>query len=67
MVMIMGNQSAPTKRARELEKLYDTKAHGTNHTTVLRLVLDHGFEGAAKQLEAWGMTASPTAGRTGPK
>ena len=43
------------KDARRLEKLYDTKARGTTHTTVLRLIRERGIEGAIAQLEAWGM------------
>ncbi len=52
----MTNRSHATKDARKLEKLYRTKEHGTKHTTVLRLISEHGLEGAMRQLEAWGMT-----------
>lgn len=58
----MGNQSRETKDARDLERLYDTKAYGTKHQTVLRLVRERGLEGAMAQLEAWGMV--PMGGNT---
>ena len=51
----MTTSSSASKHARRLEKLYNTKAHGTKYMTVLRLVEERGVEGAIKQLEAWGM------------
>jgi hypothetical protein len=51
----MTNRGHDVKDARKLEKLYATKAHGTKHSTVLRLVREKGLEGAIEQLEAWGM------------
>ncbi len=51
----MTNRSHDSKDARKLEKLYDTKRHGTNHSTVLRLIQEKGLDGAIEQLEAWGM------------
>ena len=51
----MGNRSAATREARRLERLYDTKAHGTKHSTILRLLHDVGLEKTIEQLEAWGM------------
>lgn len=49
------SRSNTTKTARRLEKLYDTKAHGTKHSTVMSLLRDKGLEGTMVQLEAWGM------------
>lgn len=53
----MANQSSRTKEARRIERLYNTKAHGTKHGTVMRLIENHGIEGCIQQLEAWGMKA----------
>jgi len=49
------SKGGDSKEARRLEKLYDTKAHGTGHQTVLRLIREKGLDGAIAQLEAWGM------------
>lgn len=54
----MSNRSRETKDARSLEKLYQTKANGVKHMTVLRLVTERGLDGAIEQLEAWGMVAN---------
>lgn len=51
----MTNRGRDTKDARKLEKLYDTKAHGVKHMTVLNLVREHGLDLAMEQLEAWGL------------
>jgi GH24 family phage-related lysozyme (muramidase) len=51
----MSNRSHETKDARKLEKLYNTKEHGTSHSTVMRLIREKGLEGAMAQLESWGM------------
>lgn len=51
----MSNQSHRTKTARKLEKLYATKAHGTKHGTIMRLLENHGLDGCINQLEAWGL------------
>ena len=52
----MTTRSKTTKTARKLERLYNTKAHGTKHSTVMRLLHNVGLEGTIQQLEAWGMT-----------
>lgn len=52
----MTNRSHDTKDARKIEKLYNTKGHGTSHSTVLRLIRERGLDGAISQLESWGMT-----------
>lgn len=49
-----------TREARRLERLYNTKAHGTKHATVMRLLHNHGLEGTIVQLESWGMRPSAT-------
>jgi hypothetical protein len=54
----VSNRSTATKTARKLEKLYQTKKHGTNHMTVLRLLAERGLDGTIEQLEAWGMVAN---------
>ena len=51
----MSDRSRTTKDARRLEKVYDTKAHGTKHRTVMQLIHDRGLDGAIEQLEAWGL------------
>ncbi len=51
----MTSRGTASKQARMLEKVYETKKHGTKHMTVLRLVQEQGLEGAIDQLEAWGM------------
>jgi hypothetical protein len=58
----MTTRSKTTKTARQLERLYNTKAHGTKHGTVMRLLHNVGLEGTIRQLEAWGMKpgAEPT-------
>jgi hypothetical protein len=61
----MTNRSAASKGARKLEKLYNTKGHGTKHSTVLRLVEERGLEGAIQQLESWGMAPVVTLEREG--
>lgn len=63
----MSRQAKDTREAKRLERLYGTKAQGTSHTTVLRLVRDRGLEGAIAQLEAWGMkpTEAKAGGRDG--
>ena len=50
-----GSARAKTRDARAIEVLYDTKAHGTGHQTVVRLIQERGLDGAIEQLEAWGM------------
>ena len=50
----MTRKTSAQSNARELEKLYATKARGTKYQTVLRLVRTVGYAGAAAQLEAWG-------------
>ena len=52
----MANRTTAQRDARRLEKLYATKEHGTKYTTVLRLVVERGLEGAIRQLEDWGLT-----------
>ena len=53
----MSHRSTATRNARRLERLYQTKAHGVKHMTVLRLLSERGLDGAIEQLEAWGMKA----------
>lgn len=48
-------RSSMTREARRLERLYNTKAHGTKHGTVMRLLHNVGLEKTIEQLEAWGM------------
>lgn len=63
----MGRDST-TREARRLERLYQTKKHGTKHGTVMRLLHNVGLEGAILQLEAWGMkpdSAPPSGGADG--
>jgi hypothetical protein len=58
----MMGRSSTTREARRLERLYQTKKHGTKHGTIMRLLHNVGLEGAIAQLEAWGMkpTELPT-------
>ena len=53
----MSHRSTATRNARRLERLYQTKAHGVKHMTVLSLLSERGLDGAIEQLEAWGMKA----------
>jgi hypothetical protein len=48
-------RDATTRTARRLERLYETKKHGTKHATIMRLLHNVGLEGTIRQLEAWGM------------
>jgi hypothetical protein len=57
-------RSNTTRTARKLERLYNTKAHGTKHATVMRLLHNVGLEGTIQQLEAWGMKPEPGADST---
>jgi hypothetical protein len=41
--------------ARRLEKLYDTKANGIRHSTILHLIQERGLNGTIVQLESWRM------------
>lgn len=50
----MSGRSQSTRDARRLERLYGTKAGGTNHYTVLRLIRQRGLDGAIEELEAMG-------------
>jgi hypothetical protein len=61
----MSNRSSATKTARKLERLYDTKTHGTKHGTIMRLLHNVGLEGTIQQLEAWGMKPAAVAERHG--
>ena len=54
----MTTRSKTTTTARQLERLYNTKAHGTKHGTVMRLLHNVGLEKTIEQLEAWGMKAN---------
>jgi hypothetical protein len=56
------DRSRDTKDARKIEKLYDTKAYGTKHSTVVRLIREKGLEGAMTQLEEWGLKRVDVAG-----
>lgn len=56
----MSGRSSMTKEARRIERLYGTKAHGTKHGTVMRLLHNVGLEGCIQQLEAWGLKPNDT-------